>query len=134
MIPCCLRIVSCDEFDSQQVMVGGSIGKTHGQCPSDAEQAHEIIQASVDGRKIRDNALCLEPAGLKTCKNGECTLVHYDPCDGKRDGEFCWLCAPGSDCVETQELKTCKNGECTSGFNPGTGWGVRRRHWVGVMR
>jgi len=40
----------------------------------------------------------------------------YKPCEGKRDGETCTLCAPvDSNCVETTVSKTCLFGECQSG-------------------
>ncbi|HEX2733575.1 MAG TPA: hypothetical protein VHM70_18315 [Polyangiaceae bacterium] len=37
----------------------------------------------------------------------------YEPCEGKKEGDSCQLCAPtDAACTETDEIKACTNGEC----------------------
>ena len=44
MVPCCLKVISCNEHekvkDAGGPGVGGAIGKKSGRCPNDAEEAH----------------------------------------------------------------------------------------------
>ena len=54
MVPCCLKIIPCEEYDNlfegyedKEQIVGGSIGEHH-VCPNDAEEAHRLIE----GRKF----------------------------------------------------------------------------------
>ena len=48
MVPCCLKIISCDEYfeiiedlEENGPMFGGAIGK-HISCPKDAAQAQQL--------------------------------------------------------------------------------------------
>ena len=48
MVPCCLKIISCDEYseiledlEENGPRLGGAIGK-HKSCPKDAAQAHQL--------------------------------------------------------------------------------------------
>ena len=49
LVPCCLKIISCDEYsniledmEKNGPMLGGAIGKHH-FCPRDAAHAHELV-------------------------------------------------------------------------------------------
>ena len=48
MVPCCLKIISCDEYseiledlEENGPKLGGAIGK-HKSCPKDAAHAHQL--------------------------------------------------------------------------------------------
>ena len=48
LVPCCLKIISCDEYsniledmEKNGPMLGGAIGK-HENCPKDAAHAHQL--------------------------------------------------------------------------------------------
>ena len=45
MVPCCLKIISREEYErlTSSERVGGNVGK-HERCPSDANEAHDLIQ------------------------------------------------------------------------------------------
>ena len=48
MIPCCLKKMSCDEYDQikdKGLLIGGAIGKHH-FCPTDAAHAHKLVSGT----------------------------------------------------------------------------------------
>jgi len=52
MKPCCLNIISCDEYEKivegyeiNGPMVGGEVGKHH-YCPNDADEADRLLEGS----------------------------------------------------------------------------------------
>ena len=49
MVPCCLKIISCDvyseileDMERNEIGLGGAIGK-HKSCPKDAAHAHQLV-------------------------------------------------------------------------------------------
>ena len=54
MVPCCLKIIPCEEYDNlfegyedKEQIVGGGIGEHH-VCPNDAEEANRLVS----GKKL----------------------------------------------------------------------------------
>merc|ERR1712018_505398 len=61
MAPCCLKTISCEEYDNlfegyekSEQMVGGAVGEHH-YCPGSAEEAESLIAGLSDKMKLNES-------------------------------------------------------------------------------
>ena len=90
MVPCCLKIISREEYDRlveedvNSPRVGGALGKHH-SCPKNAEEAHQIVSGNSYIKVYEKNSLKTKMSKYLWKLNSH--VYHLGKC--KNHGEKC---------------------------------------------